>query len=41
MRWRFLPFADPSQPLRRPFAEAQGFGLGLWLRASTEGQNDS
>jgi len=26
------PFADPSLTLRRPFAEAQGFGLGLRLR---------
>jgi len=29
-------FADPSQTLRRPFAEAQGYGSGLWLRASAQ-----
>jgi hypothetical protein len=27
-------------PLCRPFAEAQGFGSGLWLRTSAQGQND-
>jgi len=26
-------------PLRRPFAEAQGFGSGLRLRTSAQGQN--
>ena len=42
------PFADPSQTLRRPFADpshklrasAQGFGSGLRLWASAQGQND-
>jgi len=31
------PFADPSHKLR---ASAQGFGSGLRLRASAQGQND-
>jgi hypothetical protein len=30
-------FVIPSQTLRRPFAQAQGFGSGLWLRASAQG----
>jgi hypothetical protein len=29
-------FVIPSQTLRRPFAKAQGFGSGLWLRVSAQ-----